>query len=153
MTTSRKIVSGTRPANIQCANTKTIVPTHAHSKDHGDVLITLSPANWPCVIDVCVPHPYPGSGEYKLNTVLEAQKSMCSHGQACVFQGYYYLTAIGSTDERQHEDLVRLQFHVANQAEYVVKYLQPHKTFKSLVGDCFAGIKRCIGAAFTRPLS
>ena len=48
----------------------------------------------------------------------------------------------------------RLQFIVANaQAEYIVKYLQPHKDFKTLAGYCFAGIKGRIGAAFARALA
>ena len=59
----------------------------------------------------------------------------------------------GSTDS-QHEDLVCLQFIVvSSQAEYIIKYHQPHKNFKTLAGYCLAGIKGHIGATFTRALA
>jgi len=76
------------------------------------------------------------------------------HKQAYESQGYHFLPIIGSTYGQQHEDFVRLQYIVANtQAEYIVKYLQPHKEFKILAGYCFAGIKGRIGAAFARALA
>jgi hypothetical protein len=150
-----EFVSATRPAHIQCTNSKATVPKHADSNHQGDVLVTLPLAQRPFVLDVSVPHPYTGSGEYKLNALQDSYKSKVnSHGQAYESQGYHFLPAIGSTYGRQHDDLVRLQFIVANaQAEHIVKNLQPHKDFKVLAGYCFAGIKGRIGAAFARALA
>ena len=150
-----EIVAAVRPAHLQCTASKSIVPKHADSKHQGDILVTLSPASSPFVLDISVPHPYSGLGEYKPNAVQEAYAGkVIKHRQAYESQGYSFLPAIGSTYGRQHPDLVRLQFIVANaQAEYIVKYLQPHKDFKTLAGYCFAGIKGHIGAAFARALA
>ena len=57
-----EFVAATRPAHIQCTNSKATVPKHADSNHQGDVLITLSRAPRPFVLDVSVPHPYSGSG-------------------------------------------------------------------------------------------
>lgn len=59
-------------------------------------------------MDCSVHHPHTGLGEYKKNALQEAYKSKVnSHGQACEYQDYYFLPAIGFTCGRQHEDLVR----------------------------------------------
>ena len=151
-----EFVSVTRPAHIQCTASKSIVPKHADSNHQGDILTTLSPANRPFVLDVSVVHPYTGSGVADKGKPLETayKDKVTKHKQAYESQGYYFLPIIGSTYGQQHDDFIRLQYIVANaQAEYVVKYLQPHKDFKILTGYCFAGIKGRIGAAFARALA
>ena len=150
-----EFVSVTRPAHIQCTSSKSIVPKHADSNHQGDILITLSPANRPFVLDVSVVHPYTGSGVFEVDAPQHAyDEKIRKHKQAYESQGYYFLPTIGSTYGRQHKDFIRLQYIVANaQAEYIVKYLQPHKDFKMLAGYCFAGIKGRIGAAFARALA
>ena len=107
-----EFVSATRPAHIQCTNSKATVPKHADSNHQGDVLITLSRAPRPFVLDVSVPHPYSGSGAYKPSALQDAYTSKRNtHGQAYESQGYSFLPVIGSTYGRQHDDFIRLQYH------------------------------------------
>jgi hypothetical protein len=150
-----EFMAASRPAHIQCTNNKAIVPKHADSNKQGDVLITLSLAPRPFVLDLSVPHPYSDSGDYKDTAIRDKYTSKVRHhGQAYESQGYFFLPAVGSTYGRLHDDFVRLQFIIANaQAEYIVKELQPHKDFKVVAGHCFAGFKARIGAAFARALA
>jgi len=150
-----EFVAATRPARIQCTNSKATVPRHADSNHQGDVLITLSRTPRPFVLDVSVPHPYSGSGVYKPSAMQDTYTSKRStHGQAYESQGYSFLPVIGTTYGRQHDDFIRLQYIIANaQAEYIIQHFQPHKDFKVLAGYCFAGIKGRIGAAFARALA
>ena len=150
-----EFVSVARAAHIQCTASKSIVPKHADSNHQGDILITLSPANRPFVLDVSVVHPYTGSGVFEVDATKKTYtEKNTKHRQAYDSQGYYFLPTIGTTYGRLHEDFIRLQYIVANaQAEYVVKYLQPHKDFKMLAGYFFAGIKGRVGAAFARALA
>ena len=67
-----EFVSVTRPAHIQCTSSKSIVPKHADSNHQGDILITLSPANRPFVLDVSVVHPYTGSGVFEVDAPQHA---------------------------------------------------------------------------------
>lgn len=68
------LVSVTRLAHIPGPNLKAIVPTRVDSKHQGDILITLSPANRPYVLDFSVHHPHTVLGECKMNALPEALK-------------------------------------------------------------------------------
>ena len=70
--------------------------------------------------------------------------------------GYTFLPAVGPDPLTAVSTMILFVFSSSSpnaQAEYIIKYLQPHKDFKTLAGYCFAGIKGRIGAAFARALA
>lgn len=88
-----EIVSATRPARVQYADFKAIVPTHACSKYREDVLVTVLPANladlFSFVVDFSMHNPYTGLLKYKRIALQEDYKSTINiDGQA-----YWYMNS------------------------------------------------------------